>query len=89
MHSTLLQIFTVLGYFGELIAIGMRCDMVGEIVDSILVKEGRDDFNFLFNSICIISQCCFDQNIVIPYTLKLYDFHFVLSFLSRKNLAST
>ena len=37
VHNTLLRIFTVLHYFGELIAIGMRPDMVDETVDSILV----------------------------------------------------
>ena len=39
MHNTFLQIFTVLHYFGELAAIGMRQDMVDETVDSILVKR--------------------------------------------------
>ena len=41
VHNTLLPIFTVLHNFGELIAIGMRQDMVDETVDSILVKEDR------------------------------------------------
>ena len=42
IHSyNLLQIFTVLHYFGELITIDMRQFMVGKTVDSILVKEGR------------------------------------------------
>ena len=50
MHNTLLQIFTVLHYFGELIAVGMRQDMVDETVDSILVKEGRVEITFLFHS---------------------------------------
>ena len=36
VHNTLLQIFTVLHYFGELITIRMRQDMVDETVDSIL-----------------------------------------------------
>ena len=41
MHNAPLQIFTVLHYFGELIVIGMRQDMVDEIVDSILDREGK------------------------------------------------
>ena len=44
MHNTLLQIFTVLHYFEELITIGTRQDMVDKTVDS--VKEGR-----LFHSV--------------------------------------
>ena len=59
MHNTLLQIFTVLHYFGELIAIGMGQDMVDETVDSILVKEGRVEITSLFHSNCLISRCCF------------------------------
>ena len=39
MNNTLLQIFKVLHYFGELLAIGMRRDMVDETVVLILVKE--------------------------------------------------
>ena len=57
VHNTLLQIFTVLYYFGKLIAIGMRQDMVDETVDSILVKEGRVEITFLFHSNCLISHC--------------------------------
>ena len=76
--NTLLQIFTVLHYFGELLAIGMRQDMVGETVDSILVKKGGVEITFLFHSVCILS---FYQSIMIPYTLKTYDFLFVLRFL--------
>ena len=53
----------------------------------ILVKEGRVAITSLFHSICLISQCCFNQNIMIPYTFKIYDFFFELRFLSRKNLA--
>ena len=52
----------------------MKQDMVGETVDSILVKGGRIEITFLFPSIGIISQCCFYQNSRIPYTLKIYDF---------------
>ena len=89
MHNNLLQIFTVLHYFGELIAIGMRQFMVDETVDLILVKDDRAEFIFLFHSICLISQCCFYQQIMIPYTLNIYDFLLVLCFLSWKNLAST
>ena len=62
--------------------------MVGETVDSILVKEGRVEITFLFHSICLISQCCFYQHIMIPYTLDIYDFLLVLRFLSRKHSAS-
>ena len=51
-HTNHLQIFTVIHYFGELIAIGMRQDMVDETVDSILVKEGRVEITFLFHSNC-------------------------------------
>ena len=80
MHNTLLQILTVLHYFGELIAIGMRQAMVGETVDLILVKEGGVEIAFLFHSICILSQCYFYQNIMILYTLKIYGFLFVLRF---------
>ena len=36
------HLFT-LHYFGELIAIGMRQDMVDETDDSILVKEGKQN----------------------------------------------
>ena len=35
----MVQIFTVLHYFGELIVIGMRQDMVDQTIDLILVKE--------------------------------------------------
>ena len=59
MYITLLHIFTVLHYFGELTAIGMRQDMVDETVDSMLVKEDRVEITFLFHSNCLISQCCF------------------------------
>ena len=65
-----MQIFTVLHYFGELNAIGMRQDMVDETVDSILVKDGRVGIVLLFHSNCLISQCCFYKKIMIPYTLK-------------------
>ena len=41
---------TVLHYFGEFIAIGMRQDMVDETVDSIVIKEGRVEITFLFHS---------------------------------------
>ena len=44
VHNTLLQIFTFLRYFGELIVIGMRQDMVDATVD--LVKEGRVEITF-------------------------------------------
>ena len=63
--------------------------MVAETVDSILVKEGRVEITFLFHSNCLILQCCFYQTIMIPYTLKIYDFLLVFSFLSQKNWAST
>ena len=89
VHNTLLQIFTVLHYFGELIAIGIRQDMVDEYVDSILVREDRVEITFLFHSNCLISQCCFCQKIMIPYTLKIYNFLLVFRFLSRKKMAST
>ena len=39
-------------YFGEIIAIGLRQDMVDETVGSILVKEGRVEITFLFHSNC-------------------------------------
>ena len=51
VHNNLLQILTVLHYFGELSAIGMRQFIVGETVDSILVKEDRVEIIFLFHSI--------------------------------------
>ena len=86
MNNNLLQIFTLLHYFGELIAIGMRQFMVGETVDSILVKEGRFEIAFLFHSICLISQCCFYHYIMIPYILNIYDFLLVFH---GKNSAST
>ena len=89
VHNTLLQIFTVLHYFGELIAVGMRQAMADETVDSILAKEGRIEITFLFHSNCIISQCCSYRKIMILYTLKIYDFLLVFRFLSRKNSAST
>ena len=89
MHNTFLQIFTVLHYFGELIAIGMKQDMVDETVDSILVKEGKVEITFLFHSKCSVSQRCFCQTIMIPCTLKIYDFLLAFRFLSRNNSAST
>ena len=58
--------------------------MVGETVDSILVKDGRVEITFLFHSVCLISRCCFYQHIMIPYTLDIYDFLLVLRFLSWK-----
>ena len=54
VHNVL-QIFTILHYLGEFIANGMRQFMVGDTVDSILVKEGGVEINFLFHSICLIS----------------------------------
>ena len=51
-----MQIFTVLHYFGELIASGMRQDMVDETVDLILVNESRLEITFLFHSNCLISR---------------------------------
>ena len=48
--------------------------MVDETLDSILVKESRVEITFLFHSNCFISQCCFYKKIMIPYTLKIYDF---------------
>ena len=46
--------------------------MVGETVDSILVREGRVEIIFLFHSICLISQFCFlsthHDSIHIKYT---------------------
>ena len=39
MSNTFLQTFTVLHYFGKLIAVGTKQDMVHETADSILVKE--------------------------------------------------
>ena len=62
--------------------------MVDETVDSILVKEGRIQIT-LFHSNYLISQCCFYQKIMIPYTLKTFDFLLVFRFLSQKNSAST
>ena len=82
MHNNLLQIFTVLHYFGELIAIDMRQFMVGETVDSILVNEGRIEITFLFHSIYLIWQCCFYKKIMNLYILKRYDFFLVFHFLS-------
>ena len=72
--------------FGELTAIGMRQDMVDKTVDSILVKEVtiRVEITCLFQSNCLISQCCFYQKIMFPYTLKIYDFLLLFRFLSRK-----
>ena len=52
--------------------------MVGETVDSILLKEGKVEtgveITFLSHSICLISQCCFYQHIMISYTLNIYAF---------------
>ena len=67
----------------------MKQDKVDETVDSILVKEGRVEITFLFHSNCSISQCCFYQKIMIPYTLKIYDFLLVFRFPSQKKLALT
>ena len=94
MNNTLLQIFTVLHYFGELIAIGMRQDMVDATVDSILVKEGRVEITFLFHSNYLILQWCFykkkQDSIHIKNMLSLIRVfavrmkkYWVLSFLLR------
>ena len=48
VHNTLLQIFTVLYYFGEFIATGIRQDMVDETVYLILVKQGRAEITSYF-----------------------------------------
>ena len=48
---------------------GMRQDMVDETVDSILVKDGRVEITFLFQSNCLVSQCCFYQNIIPDITV--------------------
>ena len=60
--------------FGELIATGMRLDiiMVNETVDSILVKEGGVEITFLFHSNCLISQWCFYQTLMIPYIKNMF-----------------
>ena len=58
--------------------------MVDETVDSILVKEGSVEIALLFHFICLISQCCFYQYGMIPYTLNMYDFLLVLRFRSWK-----
>ena len=63
--------------------------MVDKTVDSIPVKEGGVEITFLFHSNCLISQCYLYQTIMIPYTLKIYNFLLVFRFLSRKNSAST
>ena len=67
----------------------MRKDIVVETVDSILVKEGRVEITIVFHSKCLISQCCFYTKIMIPYTLKIYDFVLVFRFLLRENSVST
>ena len=72
-----------------LIVIGMRQFMVGETVDSILVKVGRVEITFLSHSVCLILQFCFCQYIMIPYTLIIYDFLLVLFFLSRVKSVNT
>ena len=77
MHNTLLQIFTILHYFGELIAVGMRQDLVDETVDSILVKEGRVEITFLFHSNCLISQCCFYKENHDSIHIKIYMIFFL------------
>ena len=51
VHNTIWQIITGLHYSGELIAIGMRLDLVDETVDSILAKEGRVEITILFHSV--------------------------------------
>ena len=56
--------------------------MVDKTADSILVKEGGVEITFLFHSICLKSQSCFYQHIMIPYRLNIYDFLLVLRFLS-------
>ena len=57
--------------------------MVSETVDSILVKEGMVEITLLFHSICSITQWCFYQHIMIPYTLNIYDFLLVLRFMEK------
>ena len=66
----------------------MGQDMVDETVDSLLVKEGRVEITFLFHSDRFITQRV-SIKIMIPYTLKVYDFLLVFRFLSRNNTAST
>ena len=77
LHNTLLQIFTVLHYFGEFIAVAMRQDMVDETVDSILVKEGRIEITFLFHSNCLISQYCFYKENHDSIHIKIYMIFFL------------
>ena len=47
VHNIILQIFIVFHYFGDLIAIGMRQDIVNETGDSIVIKEDRIEITFL------------------------------------------
>ena len=55
--------------------------MVGETVDSILVKEGMTvEITFLFHSIAMLFLSKHHDSIHI----KIYDFLLVLRFLSRK-----
>ena len=73
VHNTLLQILTVLHYFGELIARVWRYGRWNCWFDTV-VKECRVEITFLFHSNCLILQCCMYQKIMIPYTLKIYVF---------------
>ena len=63
--------------------------MVDETVESILVTEDGVEVTSLFHSNCLISQCYFYQKVMIPYTLKIYNFLLLFRFLSRKISAPT
>ena len=58
--------------------------MGDETIDSILVTEDGVEATFLFHTNCLVSQCYFYQKVMIPYTLKTYNFLLVFRFLSRK-----
>ena len=81
----MLQIFTVLHYFGELIAIGMRQDMVDETVDSIQVKEGRVEITFLFHSNCYIAMLFLSKNHDSIHIKNIYFSSYVSLSFTQKN----
>ena len=58
--------------------------MVDETVDLILVTEDGVEVTFLFHSNCLISQCYFYQKVIIPYTLKIYNFLLCFAFFHGK-----
>ena len=60
--------------------------MVDKTADSILVKEGGVEINFLFHFNSLISQCYFYKEIMIPYTIKPEDHWSCIAHLSAEDM---